>query len=161
MMIISLIAAIDKNRAIGNENKMLWHLPADFAWFKAHTVNKPVIMGRKTFESIGRPLPNRLNIVLSQQPISIEGVEVFGSIEAALERLNGYPELMVIGGANIYNQFLPIANQLIITYVDATFTADAFFPAYDLNEWQPSESQFYAADEKNAYDMTFKIYQKA
>ncbi|SET48060.1 type 3 dihydrofolate reductase [Thorsellia anophelis] len=162
-MIISLIAAIDNNRALGGDNKMLWHLPADFAWFKAHTLSKPVIMGRKTYESIGKALPNRLNIVLTRQELVLEDALVVSSLEEAFLKVKEASEIMVIGGADIYSQCLTKADRLYLTQVDATFqTADAFFPDY-LNSniaWHKTDEKYYPKDAKNAFDMTFMIFDR-
>lgn len=167
-MTISLIAAIDSNRALGLNNQMLWHLPADFAWFRQHTLTKPVIMGRKTYESIGKALPNRLNIVLSRKPLELTDAVVVHSLDeaqAVAQRASEISEIMVIGGADIYAQFLPLADRLYLTHVEAVLCADAFFPEY-LNSpmssyhWVVSEESHFHKDEKNAYNMTFKIYER-
>ncbi|MDF5451904.1 dihydrofolate reductase, partial [Vibrio parahaemolyticus] len=114
-MIISMIAAMADNRIIGKDNQMPWHLPADFAWFKRCTMGKPVVMGRKTYESIGRPLPGRLNIVISRdETLKIEGVTTVTSIEQALEVAGDVEEVMIIGGGAIYTTCLPMANKLYV-----------------------------------------------
>lgn len=118
-MIISLIAALATDRVIGMENAMPWHLPGDLAWFKRNTLNKPVIMGRKTFESIGRPLPGRLNIVISSKPGAHDGVTWVTSVEAALTAAGDVEEVMVMGGGRVYEQLLPKANRLYLTHIDA------------------------------------------
>jgi dihydrofolate reductase len=160
-MIISLITAMDRNRLIGNNNQLPWHLPADFAHFKSVTMGKPVIMGRKTYESIGRPLPGRMNIVLSRDPdISFEGVACVSSFEQALVLAADAEEVMVIGGSTIYEMLLPRANRLYLTYVDAEFEGDAWFPEFDKDQWFELESVLRKADEKNLYDCRFVTLEK-
>lgn len=159
-MIISLIAAMDKNRLIGVDNGLPWHLPADFKHFKEVTMGKPIIMGRKTFESIGRPLPGRKNIVISRSGFNAEGVIVADSIDAALDEVKDSDEAMVIGGANLYQQILPLAQRMYLTQVDAECTGDAWFPEFDLEEWQIINKSKYFADEKNNYNFEVITYQR-
>jgi dihydrofolate reductase len=152
---------MDRNRLIGNNNQLPWHLPADFAHFKSVTMGKPVIMGRKTYESIGKPLPGRTNIVLSRDPdISFEGVACVSSFEQALLLVADAEEVMVIGGSTIYEMLLPRANRLYLTYVDAEFEGDAWFPEFDKNQWFELESVLRKADEKNLYDCRFVTLEK-
>lgn len=159
-MIISMIAAMADNRIIGKDNEMPWHLPADFAWFKRCTLGKPVIMGRKTYQSIGRPLPGRLNIVISRDPnLSIDGVVVVPSINEALSAAEGVEEVMIIGGGTIYETFLPKTNRLYLTFVNASLQGDTQFPSWG-EDYIESFSEEYSADEKNAYDMRFVILNK-
>ena len=159
-MIISMIAAMADNRIIGKDNQMPWHLPADFAWFKRCTMGKPVVMGRKTYESIGRPLPGRLNIVISRDAsLSIEGVTTVTSIEQALEVAGEVEEVMIIGGGAIYAACLPMANKLYITHIEAEIEGDTQFPDWG-NEFKETYSEAYQADEKNAYNMRFTILEK-
>ncbi|MFA0350137.1 type 3 dihydrofolate reductase, partial [Vibrio sp. 10N.222.55.C6] len=128
-MIISMIAAMANNRIIGKDNQMPWHLPADFAWFKRSTMGKPVVMGRKTYDSIGRPLPGRLNVVISRdESLKIEGVTTVTSIEQALELLSDVEEVMIIGGGSIYESCLPKADKLYLTYIDFAVDGDTQFP---------------------------------
>lgn len=134
-MIISLIAALAADRVIGMENAMPWHLPADLAWFKRNTLNKPVIMGRKTFESIGRPLPGRLNIVISSQPGTDDRVTWATSIDDALALAGDAEEVMVMGGGRVYKQFLDRANRMYLTHIDAEVGGDTHFPDYEPDEW--------------------------
>ncbi|CAH0526839.1 type 3 dihydrofolate reductase [Vibrio hippocampi] len=160
-MIISMIAAMADDRVIGKDNQMPWHLPADFAWFKQCTLGKPVVMGRKTYESIGRPLPGRRNIVVSRNPeLTIEGVETCTSIEQALQRVKEVEEVMIIGGGSFYAHCLPLANKLYLTFIDAAVDGDTQFPAWD-DEWQPVFEQDFTADEKNAYNMRFVVLEKS
>ncbi|MFC0309876.1 type 3 dihydrofolate reductase [Gallibacterium trehalosifermentans] len=159
-MKLSLIVAMTKNRVIGLENKMPWHLPADLAWFKQNTLNKPVIMGRKTFESIGRPLPQRRNIVLSRQAKAIAGVEVVASLSQALALVQDQEEVMIIGGGQLFAETLARANRLYLTEIDAELEGDTYFPTLNSDEWQLNFSQTYAADEKNQYACCFKILER-
>ncbi|WP_050906382.1 type 3 dihydrofolate reductase [Vibrio campbellii] len=159
-MIISMIAAMADNRIIGKDNQMPWHLPADFAWFKRCTMGKPVVMGRKTYESIGRPLPGRLNIVISRDAsLSIEGVTTVTSIERALEVAGEVEEVMIIGGGAIYAACLPMANKLYVTHIEAKIEGDTQFPDWG-NEFKETYSEAYQADEKNAYNMRFTVLEK-
>ncbi|TQI78788.1 dihydrofolate reductase [Serratia fonticola] len=159
-MIISLIAALAADRVIGMENAMPWHLPADLAWFKRNTLNKPVIMGRKTFESIGRPLPGRLNIVLSSQPGTHPGVTWVTSVDEALAVAGEVEEVMVMGGGRVYTQFLPKANRLYLTHIDAEVGGDAYFPDYEPDEWETSFSEFHDADALNSHSYCFEILER-
>ncbi|WP_045406134.1 type 3 dihydrofolate reductase [Vibrio jasicida] len=159
-MIISMIAAMADNRIIGKDNQMPWHLPADFAWFKRCTMGKPVVMGRKTYESIGRPLPGRLNIVISRDTsLSIEGVTTVTSIEQALEVAGDSEEVMIIGGGAIYAACLAIANKLYVTHIEAEIEGDTQFPDWG-NEFKETYTEAYQADEKNAYNMRFTVLEK-
>ncbi|TDE21741.1 type 3 dihydrofolate reductase [Vibrio owensii] len=159
-MIISMIAAMADNRIIGKDNQMPWHLPADFAWFKRCTMGKPVVMGRKTYESIGRPLPGRLNIVISRDAsLSIEGVTTVTSIEQALEIAGEVEEVMIIGGGAIYAACLPMANKLYVTHIEAEIDGDTQFPDWG-TEFKETYSEAYQADEKNAYNMRFTVLEK-
>lgn len=157
-----MIVAHADNRIIGKDNDMPWHLPADLAYFKKTTLGKPVIMGRKTYDSIGRPLPGRQNIVISRdESLNIEGVEVVQSVEQALAVASGVDEIMVIGGGAIYAHCMPKADKLYITHIDAKIDGDTQFPDYDLeNEWQMLASETRQADEKNAYVLHFNVYQR-
>ena len=139
---LALIAALADNRVIGIENRLPWHLPADLKHFKAVTLGKPIIMGRKTWDSLGRPLPGRLNLVVSRQAgLQLDGAEVFASLDAAIARADqwarerGVTELMLIGGAELYAQGLPRAERLYLTRVHLAPDGDAFFPAFAEVEW--------------------------
>lgn len=156
-MIISLIAALATDRVIGMENAMPWHLPGDLAWFKRNTLNKPVIMGRKTFESIGRPLPGRLNIVISSKPGEHEGVTWVTSVDAALAAAGDVEEVMVMGGGRVYEQLLPKANRLYLTHIDAEVEGDTHFPDYEPDDWESTYSEFHDADEQNSHGYCFEI----
>ena len=151
-MTINLIVAMAKNRVIGIDNKMPWHLPADFAWFKRHTLGHPVVMGRKTFESIGKALPGRRNLVVSRNPDwHAAGCDVFNSLDAALENASTAAEIFVIGGASLYAAALPFADRLYLTKVDVTLAGDTYFPALDSTQWREHSCEHRDADEKNAY----------
>lgn len=159
-MIISLIAAMAADRVIGMENAMPWHLPGDLAWFKRNTLNKPVIMGRKTFESIGRPLPGRLNIVISSQAGSHDGVTWVTSVEDALAAAGNADEVMIMGGGKVYTQFLKRANRLYLTHVDAEVEGDTHFPDYEPDEWESAFSEFHDADDANSHGYCFEILER-
>jgi dihydrofolate reductase len=142
-MKLCLIVAVSRNGVIGRDNQLPWHLPEDLKFFKSVTMGKPILMGRKTFESIGRPLPGRTNIVISRDPQwHSAGVEVAQSLEAALQQgreachAAGAEEIMVIGGEQIYRMALPLADRLYLTQVDAEIEGDAYFPVVDFDDWQ-------------------------
>ena len=161
-MSIKLICAISKNNVIGNENKLPWSIPEDLKRFKELTSNNWVVMGRKTFDSIGRPLPNRTNIVLSENKnLKINSVEVFNSPKKVIEYYKNnsdQKDLFIIGGTYIYELFLEYCEYLFITHVDKKYSGDAFFPKIDWNEWELiSEESSYDDDEKvNFYFRNFK-----
>ena len=162
-MRISLIVAMAKNRVIGSKNKMPWHLPADFAYFRKMTIGHPVIMGRKTFESIGRALPGRRNIVISRNTaIRADGVEIMASLEQAIDAclLSAVPEAYVIGGATIYMEALPHADRILITEVDAAPEGDIFFPVLDAKQWKEVSRIHHAVDEKNIHAMDFVVLER-
>jgi dihydrofolate reductase len=162
-VIISLIWAMADDRVIGMNNRLPWKLPADMRWFRRHTLGKPVIMGRKTFESFGgRPLPERLNIVVSRDPAyQAEGATVVGSIDAALAAAKNAPEVMVIGGQSFYEQTLPLAKRLYMTRVHGRFEGDAWFPPFDLTRWNEVAREEHPADEKNPWPCSFVILERA
>lgn len=165
-MNLSLIAAIDKKGAIGKDNRLLWHLPNDLKWFKHCTLAKPIIMGRKTYESIGRPLPKRLNIVVSRQSnLMIPEVEVVHSLEEALicaqKNMPLAEECVVIGGGDIYAQALASAKTLYITHVETEADATVFFPTIDWSQWRCEHKEVHHQDAKHAFDYTFCIYKPA
>jgi len=164
-MKIVLIAAFAQNRVVGINNSLPWHLPEDLKYFKRTTTGKAIIMGRKTYDSIGRPLPNRTNIVISRNSeLKIEGVKVVDSLQAAIDLakevnfINGVEEVMVIGGASIYEEALPQADRLYITHVHAEVAGDAYFPEVDFSQWQEISRDDYAASESNPYDYSFVVY---
>jgi len=149
------------NRVIGINNTLPWHLPADLQHFKQITMGKPVIMGRKTYESIGRPLPGRLNIIISQnQDYIVEGCQVVHSIDEAFSAASQYDEAMVIGGASFYAQALPYANRLYLTVIDENFDGDATFPEYNEGEWQEIERTAGVTDTNNTHPHYFITLEK-
>jgi dihydrofolate reductase len=155
-MNISIIAAMARNRIIGINNTLPWRLPADLQHFKQITMGKPVIMGRKTYESIGRPLPGRLNIVISQnQEYTVEGCQVVHSIDEAFAAASHYDEAMIIGGASFYNQALAYARRLYLTIIDEDFEGDARFPEYSADEWQEIDRIEGVVDAKNTHPHHF------
>ncbi len=160
---ISLIVAMDQNRLIGKENDLPWRLPEDLKYFKRITTSHTIVMGRKTFESIGRPLPNRENVVLTRQKdYQQEGATVSHSVEE-LEALDAEKkdELFVIGGATLYEQTLDVANRLYITHIEESFEGDTNFPAIDLSEWKVISKQQGIKDEKNPYTYYFTVYERS
>ena len=163
---LAMIAALADNRVIGLDNKMPWHLPADLKHFKAMTLGKPIIMGRKTWDSLGRPLPGRLNIVVSRQPdLQLEGAETVASLDAALVRAEqwaseqGVDEVMLIGGAQLYAQGLGQAQRLYLTRIEASPEGDAFFPVFDETGWQCIDHQAHPA-EGDAPAYRFETWQR-
>jgi dihydrofolate reductase len=154
---ISMIAAMADNRVIGKDNDMPWHLPADLQHFKKVTLGKPVIMGRKTFESIGRPLPGRQNIVITRNmDWQMEGVDVVSSPDAALELVGDVEEVMVIGGGNIYQQFLERCTRLYLTFIELAVEGDTQFPDWnDVGSWTQTETEPHQPDDKNKYHYQF------
>lgn len=160
-MIISLIAAMDKNRLIGSDNGLPWHLPADFKHFKEVTMGKPVVMGRKTYESIGKPLPGRKNIVISRSGYQAEGVDVVTSIDDALKAVSDADEVMVIGGANFYEQMISRADKMYLTFVDAECEGDAWFPQIRESDWLVVSTTEYLRDEKNKYSFKIVEYKRS
>ena len=159
---ITLIAAVDKNNAIGKDNKMAWHIPADFAFFKQYTMNKPIIMGRKTWVSLPKkPLPERRNIILSKQvDFNEENAEVFHSIDEVFSQLKSDKEIVIIGGGEIYRQFLPYATDIRLTEVNVQIeNADAFFPQFNKNQWQEISREKQVC-EKSKIEFDFVHYVK-
>lgn len=157
---ISLIAALAVDRVIGMENAMPWDLPADLAWFKRNTLNKPVVMGRLTWESIGRPLPGRKNIVISSQPGTDECVQWVKSVDEAIAACGDVEEIMVIGGGRVYEQFLPKAHKLYLTHIDAEVEGDTHFPDYAPDQWESVFSEFHDADEQNSHSYCFEVLER-
>lgn len=160
MTVISLVVAVDLQGGMGKDNKLLCHLPADLKQFKTLTLGKPIIMGRKTFDSIGKVLPGRVNIILSRQDIEIEGALVMGSLDEALQLTSGLPEVMIIGGSEIYAQAMPLAHCIYLTKIHHQFSADVYFPHMDDRVWHCEESVDHAPDDKNQYAITFCRYRR-
>lgn len=164
-MIISIIAAMGRNRVIGNKNSLPWQLPADLEYFKKQTLNKPIVMGAKTFESIGRALPGRFHIVLAQSPdYSAPGCKIATSIPQAIKWAKQSEfgqesnELMVCGGQSVYEQFLPLADRMYLTFIKGDFAGDTFFPEFNPNDWQEIQRTSRPADEQNPYDLNFVVF---
>ena len=166
-MIVSLIAAMAQKRALGLQGDMPWHLPADLQYFKKMTLAKPVIMGRKTFESINsKPLPKRLNIIISRQtdyPLTGDAL-LAKSLSQAIElaKQNNPEEIMIVGGAEIYRQALEqqLLDRMYLTFIDAAVDADTFFPQWDAERWYKADAEQHQADENNPYDYCFTRYEK-
>lgn len=155
---ISMIVGMARYRVIGKGNKLPWHLPADLAWFKRTTMGKPIVMGRKTHESIGKALPGRQNIILSRNlELSYDGCDVVHSPEQAIDLVKDEAEIMIIGGSLIYELFIPLADRLYLTLVDADIEGDAFFPDYEaLGNWERVFKEDHLADERNSYHYSFQ-----
>jgi dihydrofolate reductase len=163
-MEISLIAALAHNRVIGKGNQLPWHMPADLQYFKRVTMGKPIVMGRKSYASIGRPLPGRRNIVITQQVgYQAPGCDVVHSLAEAIHLVeqSSASEAMVIGGAQIFTQAMSQATRLYLTYIDADIEGDVFFPEFDIQQWHEVSREAHAADAKNPYDYTFTVLRKA
>lgn len=149
-----------RDNVIGKDNDMPWHLPADLQHFKTITDGKPVLMGRKTYESIGKPLPNRWNVIITRDTeYKVDGATVVHSAEEALDLVKHNSEIMVIGGASIYEHFLPIADILYVTHIDADIDGDTRFPIYQ-DKWIPYSVKARPSDDKNAYYMAFCEYER-
>ncbi|KAE9536054.1 dihydrofolate reductase [Ursidibacter arcticus] len=158
-MNIGLIVARTLNKVIGKDNAMPWHLPVDLAWFRQNTVGKPVIMGRKTYESIGRLLPKRPNIILSRSNFVVEGAYSATSLEQAVElakNLASEQEIMIIGGGELFKQAMPLANKLYLTEIQANIDGDTFFE-FDEQEWKLIQENWSEIDEQNAYRCRFML----
>lgn len=154
---LGLIAATARNNVIGQGNRLPWHLPADLAHFKKMTMGKPMIMGRNTWESLPGLLPGRRHIVVTSNPAYVaEGGEIATSLESAIEKAGGVDEVMIVGGAMIYQQALELVDQMFLTKIDLDVEGDAFFPSYDPTEWTLLSKDCHVADEKNAYDYCFE-----
>jgi dihydrofolate reductase len=169
-MRLAMIAAQSQNRVIGNNNKLPWYLPEDLKYFKRVTLGKPIIMGRKTFESIGRPLPGRTNIIITRNPDWTHdgaGVRVVHSLQQAIELaeslalVNGFEESLVIGGAEIYALALPQADRLYLTQVHAEVQGDAHFPPLNPAQWREMAREDFSAIEPNPYDYSFIVLDRA
>lgn len=161
-MKISLIVAMSKNRVIGRDNKMPWHLSADLKRFRAITMNSPILMGRKTFESIGKPLDGRTNLILSKnEHYQPQGCLVFNSLESALAVAKNHgDELFIIGGATLYEIALPLAQRLYLTDIQAEFDGDTFFPEFDFNDWNEIACEQITNDEKVDFSYRFLTLEK-
>ena len=159
---LSLIWAMDRNRLIGRDNALPWQLPADMAWFRKNTMGKPILMGRKTYESIGRPLPGRTNLILTrQQGLEIEGCSVIHSLQEALAAVPDAEEIMVMGGAEIYALLFEHAERLYITEIDSELEGDAWFPEFDSAEWHEVQREEHLPDENNGYPYSFIVLERS
>ena len=160
-MRLSIIVAMDDNHLIGKDNGLPWHLPADLAFFKKVTTGHSIVMGRKTYDSIGRPLPNRRNLVITRSKgVTIEGCEVFNSIDQALQSTTNEEEVLVIGGANLCQQVLGSVDRLYITHIEGEFDGDTYFPEFDEGDWQEVSCESHQPDEKNPHHYHFKILER-
>lgn len=158
---ITIIAAIAENRALGKDNQLIWHLPADLKRFKQVTLGHHIIMGRKTFESLGKPLPNRTTIIITRNKnYKQEGCIVVNSLSEAIEAATTDENPYILGGAEIYKQALEIADKLDLTFVHHSFDADAFFPEISNTIWKETGHTSFKADEKNKYDYSFVTYER-
>ena len=154
-----IIVAYDKNRLIGANNSLLWQgdMAADMRHFRELTTGNVVIMGRKTYESIGKPLPNRQNIVITRQPLKIDGVQIVSSIEQAYEQAESGKDIFVIGGGQVYEQSISTVEQILATEIDATFQGDTYFPVLP-NDWYEISRDDHQSDDKNKYNYSFVVY---
>ena len=161
-MILKAIVAYAENRVIGKDNDLIWHLPDDLKHFKRHTAGKTIIMGRKTWDSLGgRPLPNRRHIVITRSTdFTAQGAEVVNSLEDAVELAQNEEEVFIVGGAQIYTLSLPIIDILEITEVHAEFEGDAFFPIFNEADFELTSQEHHPADEKHQYSFTFKTWKR-
>ncbi len=158
---VTLIVAVADTGVIGRDNALPWHLPADLQRFKRITMGKPIVMGRKTFESIGKPLPGRENIVVTRDPnYRRDGIRVVHDAEGALRAAGDAAEIMVIGGAELFRAFLPRAARIHLTRVHGNIAGDVTWPGLDERAWQVVESEVRPADERHAYAMTFEVWEK-
>jgi len=159
---ISFIVAMDQNRVIGKDNQLPWHLPADLKFFKKVTVGHPIAMGRKTHESIGKPLPGRKNIIVTRNlDYQSEGCTVIHSVEELMQYVKQKDkEVFVIGGAQLFNQLFPVADRLYITEIEFEFEGDTYFPEFTDSEWTLTTREQGVKDEKNPYDYSFNIYDR-
>ena len=156
---LTIIAAIANNNALGKDNQLIWHLPADLKRFKQVTLGHHIIMGRKTFESLGKPLPNRTTIIITRNKnYMVEGCIVVNSLEEAIKSAQTDENPFILGGAEIYKQAMTVADALDLTFVHHAFNADAFFPEIDYNTWKETYREDLKADEKNKYDYSFVKY---
>ncbi len=160
---LTLIAAIATNNALGKDNQLVWHLPIDFKRFKSLTTDHYIVLGRKTFESFPKPLPNRTHVIITRQknyPVP-EGCIVVGSLEEALATCPKNEEVFIIGGGEIYKQSIDMADKIEITRVHTIVEADTFFPEIDLEKWQLNFEEHHTKDEKHAFDFTFQTFIKS
>lgn len=166
-IVVSMIVAMAENRVIGRNNQLPWYLPNDLKYFKASTMGKPIVMGRKTFESIGKPLPGRTNIVVTRdRGYSAEGVKIVHSaveaiaVAASVAAVDGVEELMVIGGAQLYQELLPLTQRLYLTEVHGQVEGDALFPVFERGLWREVARENFAAEGANPHDYSFTVLER-
>lgn len=157
---ISIIVAVAQNGTIGDKNSLLWHIREDMKFFRTTTSGHPVIMGRKTYESLGRPLPNRTNVVISRQSLEIEGCRVVHSLEEAIALFPAEEELFVIGGAQIYREALSLADRLYLTLIEHDYEGDTSFPEWNREDWELIRSQRFEQGESYPYPFRFEQYER-
>ena len=160
---ISVIAAVGNNNVLGKDNQITWHLPADLKYFKSVTQSHVVIMGRKTFKSMGKPLVNRINIVVTrQEDYAKDGIIVVGSVEEAMKKAAEYDddEVFIIGGGEIYRQSLPFTDRIYLTRIHAEYEGDTFFPEFSKDDWEVIKEEYHEPDQKNKHPYTFLVYQR-
>jgi dihydrofolate reductase len=168
MIIISHVVALSNNNVIGVDNDLPWNLKTDLNHFKEYTTNKIIVMGRKTYESIGRPLPNRINYIVSNTIKDLDGASIFKSTEDALESAKeicnmseNYDEIVIIGGGYLFRDTLSITNKLVLTNVDCNIEGDVFYPEINLNQWKEIKSESFKKDLDNDYDFVVRAYERA
>jgi dihydrofolate reductase len=162
MPLVTLIVAAADNGVMGRDNQLPWHLPDDLKRFKQLTLGKPVVMGRRTFESIGRPLPGRQNVVVTRDPNYIrDGITVAGNVAGVMQAAGAAAEIMIIGGAEIFRLFLPLAGRVHLTRVHGEVTGDVRWPGLDTHAWRRVDAQRHDADVRHAWPMTFEVWEKA
>lgn len=158
---ISLIAAMTHDHCIGKDNRMPWHLPADLKHFKKITLNKPIIMGRRTYESLGRALPDRINIVVTtQESLDAPDCIVTHSLEEAILFAGNTDEIMIIGGGQLYSEAIKIADRMYLTFIDLNTQGDTFFPKWNENDWREISREVHQKDASNAYDYEFVVLER-
>jgi dihydrofolate reductase len=159
-MIISHLVAVSNNKVIGKDNDLPWKLKRDLLHFKNYTVGKTILMGRKTFESIGRPLPNRNNFIVSTTLKNVAGAEVFKSLDSAIENVSPGEEVVIIGGGYLFRESVNFFNKLVLTQVDCEIDGDIFYPEVDLDQWTLQESEDFKKDEDNEFNFSVKTFTK-
>ena len=159
-MIISHLVAVSNNKVIGKDNDLPWKLKKDLLHFKNYTVGKTILMGRKTFESIGKPLPNRNNFIVSTTLKNVAGAEVFKSLDSAIENVSPGEEVVIIGGGYLFRESINFFNKLVLTQVDCEIDGDIFYPEINLNQWTLEESEDFKKDEDNEFNFSVKTFTK-
>ena len=158
---VSIIAAVAQNGTIGDQNALLWHITEDMRFFRQTTSGHPVIMGRKTYESLGRPLPKRTNVVITRQPITIEGCTVVHSLEEAIALFAPEEEIFIIGGAQIYREALALADRLYLTHIEQNYEGDTVFPEWNRAEWRLISEERHERGEEYPHPFAFTCYERA